>query len=439
MKKLITLLMVAALLLGLCGSALAYGPDDPIHIPFWHTRGSGANGAVLTESVERFNETVGKEKGIIIDAVFQGSYADNVTKMQLASQSIDETYPVVGVTSSAHTAMLLDDGLTADMAPFMAETGFDLNQFVDSLLNVPAIHDGEVHTLPYVRSTPVFYYNKTMADAKGLKAPETVADMEEFCKALYVPSEVAGEEPTTYGFEFYEDTSFNQGAFLLSQGAGFAKINEDGTTSSPCLDEGSLLKLFSDWRRWVDEGWCRPYDSSSAGTAAQQRFYQGKIASLVASCGSMGNIAKYSAEAGFELGVCMIPYYTERAVGIGGGNLILLEGNSEERLRAGWEFIQFLLSPEQIAKDAMTTGYVPTLKNMEENETMKAFWAENPNYKVAYDQLPYGTGNETPYVPERMEFMNIIKASTSLLIQEQSITAEEAFEQVKADSAHLFN
>ena len=184
MKKLITLLMVAALLLGLCGSALAYGPDDPIHIPFWHTRGSGANGAVLTESVERFNETVGKEKGIIIDAVFQGSYADNVTKMQLASQSIDETYPVVGVTSSAHTAMLLDDGLTADMAPFMAETGFDLNQFVDSLLNVPAIHDGEVHTLPYVRSTPVFYYNKTMADAKGLKAPETVADMEEFCKAL---------------------------------------------------------------------------------------------------------------------------------------------------------------------------------------------------------------------------------------------------------------
>ena len=359
--------------------------------------------------------------------------------MQLASQSIDETYPVVGVTSSAHTAMLLDDGLTADMAPFMAETGFDLNQFVDSLLNVPAIHDGEVHTLPYVRSTPVFYYNKTMADAKGLKAPETVAEMEEFCKALYVPSEVAGEEPITYGFEFYEDTSFNQGAFLLSQGAGFAKINEDGTTSSPCLDEGSLLKLFSDWRRWVDEGWCRPYDSSSAGTAAQQRFYQGKIASLVASCGSMGNIAKYSAEAGFELGVCKIPYYTQPAVGIGGGNLILLKGNSEERLRAGWEFIQFLLSPEQIAKDAMTTGYVPTLKNMEENETMKAFWEENPNYKVAYDQLPFGTGNETPYFPERMEFMNIIKASTSLLIQEQSITAEEAFEQVKADSAHLFN
>ena len=435
MKKLVSLILVALLALSLCGTALAYSPEDPITIPFWHTRGSGANGTVLNESVERFNATVGKEKGIIVEAVFQGSYSDNVSKMQLASQGIDDTYPVVGVTSSAHTAMLLDDGLTADMAPFMAETGFDLNQFVDSLLNVPAIHDGEVHTLPYVRSTPVFYYNKTMADAKGLTAPKTVAEMEEFCKALFVPGE---GDPETYGFEFVEDTSFNQGAFLLSQGAGFVKINEDGSYSSPCLDEGSLLKLFSDWRRWVDEGWCRPYDSASAGTAAQQRFYQGKVAAIVASCGSMGNIAKYSAEAGFELGCCYIPYYDEPAVGIGGGNLILLEGNSEERLRAGWEFIQFLLSPEQIATDAMTTGYVPTLKNMEENETMAKFWEEHPLYKVAYDQLAWGTGNETPYFPERMEFMNIIKASTSLLIQEQSITAEEAFEQVKNDSAHLF-
>ena len=435
MKKLVSLILVALLALSLCGTALAYSPEDPITIPFWHTRGSGANGTVLNESVERFNATVGKEKGIIVEAVYQGSYSDNVSKMQLASQGIDDTYPVVGVTSSAHTAMLLDDNLTADMAPFMAETGFDLNQFVDSLLNVPAIHDGEVHTLPYIRSTPVFYYNKTMADAKNLTAPKTVPEMEEFCKALFVPGE---GDPETYGFEFVEDTSFNQGAFLLSQGAGFVKINEDGSYSSPCLDEGSLLKLFSDWRRWVDEGWCRPYDSASAGTAAQQRFYQGKVAAIVASCGSMGNIAKYSAEAGFELGCCYIPYYDEPAVGIGGGNLILLAGNSEERLRAGWEFIQFLLSPDQIATDAMTTGYVPTLKNMEENETMAKFWEEHPLYKVAYDQLAWGTGNETPYFPERMEFMNIIKASTSLLIQEQSITAEEAFEQVKNDSAHLF-
>ena len=70
---------------------------------------------------------------------------------------------------------------------------------------------------------------------------------------------------------------------------------------------------------------------------------------------------------------------------------------------------------------------------------MVAEWEANPNSKVAYDQLAYAYGNETPYFPERMEFMQIIAAATSLLIQEQSIDAQQAFDQVVADSSHLFN
>ena len=162
MKKLVALALSLVMLISAASTALAYSPEDPITIPFWHTRGSGANYEVLKASVDAFNETVGKEKGIIVEEIYQGNYNTNVTKIQLGSQSGD--IPVIAVTSSAHTAMLLDDNLTADMAPYMAETGFDLNNLLNVFLNVPAIHDGEVHTLPYVRSTPVFYYNKTMAD-----------------------------------------------------------------------------------------------------------------------------------------------------------------------------------------------------------------------------------------------------------------------------------
>ena len=174
MKKLLSLVLLLAML---CTSALAYSPEEPITITFWHTRGSGANQEVMKASVDAFNATVGKEKGIFVEEIYQGSYNDNVTKIQLGSQSGD--IPVVAVTSSAHTAILLDDELTADMAPYMAETGYDLNNLLDVYLNVPAIHDGEVHTLPQCRSTPVFYYNKTMADAKGLTAPTTIKDMED--------------------------------------------------------------------------------------------------------------------------------------------------------------------------------------------------------------------------------------------------------------------
>ena len=127
------------------------------------------------------------------------------------------------------------------------------------------------------------------------------------------------------------------------------------------------------------------------------------------------------------------------ATGSGGGNICLINGNSDEQLRAGWEFINFIMQDEWVALNAIKTGYVPGTKSVAENETMKAAWAKDPNTRVAYDQLAWAYGNETPYFPERMEFVQIIAAATSLLIQEQSITPEEAFEQVQNDSAHLFN
>lgn len=432
MKKLVALALALILLVSAAGTALAYSPEAPITISFWHTRGSGANYEVLKASVDAFNETVGKEKGIIVEEIYQGNYNANVTKIQLGSQSGD--IPVIAVTSSAHTAVLLDDQLTADMAPYMAETGFDLNNLLDVFLNVPAIHDGQVHTLPYVRSTPVFYYNKTMADAKNLTAPKTVAEMEAFCKALHAVNEATGEVDT-WGFLMLEDTSFIQGGLLWSTGSPL--IAEGGT--SPALESKSLLRLFSDWRRWVDEGWCKPYAPTNASAECTELFYRGKLAAFIASCGSLGNIKKYADENGFELGVAYLPYYDEPATGSGGGNICLINGNSDEQLRAGWEFINFIMQDEWVALNAIKTGYVPSTKSVAENETMKAAWAEDPNTRVAYDQLAWAYGNETPYFPERMEFMQIIAAATSLLIQEQSITPEEAFAQVQSDAAHLFN
>lgn len=154
MKKRISLVLALMMLLSLCSFARA--EQEPLHIEFWHTRGSGANYEVLKNSVDTFNATIGKEKGIFVEEVFQGSYADIVPKLEMASQSDD--MPAVGVTSGVRASILLDDGLLADMAPYAAKTGFDFSVFFDSLLDVPGNENGEIRSLPYVRSTPVFYY-----------------------------------------------------------------------------------------------------------------------------------------------------------------------------------------------------------------------------------------------------------------------------------------
>ena len=429
MKKRISLVLALMMLLSLCSFARA--EQEPLHIEFWHTRGSGANYEVLKNSVDTFNATIGKEKGIFVEEIFQGGYADIVPKLEMASQS--GGMPAVGVTSGVRASILLDDGLLADMAPYAAKTGFDFSVFFESLLDVPGNENGEIRSLPYVRSTPVFYYNKTMADAKGLKAPETVAELEAFAKALNTYDPATGDG--CWGFELLNDTTYLQGSFLWQLGQPL--VGEGGT--APCL-EGSLLKLFTDWTRWIDEGWCRPFDSTGAQNTATEMFCQGKLACFVASCGSLSNIYKFSKEAGIELGVSYYPTYDidNRAVSIGGGNIILMAGNSEEVTSAGWEFIQFLMSDDMVAAEAIGSGYLPTTKTVENNEAMAKFWEENPLFKVAYDQLAWGHCEETPKFLDRTEFKTNVCNVTSQLIQERNITPEQAIEQIKSISAHLF-
>ena len=73
-----------------------------------------------------------------------------------------------------------------------------------------------------------------------------------------------------------------------------------------------------------------------------------------------------------------------------------------------------------------------------EGETEK-FWEENPLFKVAYDQVTTGRCQENPYSVYLQDFTQCCWDAVSLLIQDQSITAEEAVEHIRTNSAQFFN
>lgn len=434
MKKIVALLLALALVLSM-SSALAYSPEAPITIKFWHNRGSGAQETTVIGQVDAFNATVGKEKGIIVEQVYIGAYGDLLTKMQLAVQSNEQ--PAVSVLGNTRVVLYMDDGILEDMMPYAKASGFDTANLFDAFMAIPGNTDGTLYSLPYLKSTPVLYYNKTMADAKGLTAPTTMEEFEDFCKALHTVDEKTGEV-VTWGFESYKDFFYYQLYFMYQLGSGL--WNEEGT-ASPALEDGNALKVIADWDRWVEEGWCRPYDSTNASTVAQEMFYQGKLAAFWASCSGLSNVVKYSAEAGVELGVAYMPTYnTENTtVAIGGGNIGLIGmNNSEEIKQAGWEFINFLMSDEQVAYNAINSGYLPTTKSVSENAEMKSFWEAQPVYKVAYDQLAWGQCQEYPFFLGNNELNVNIHAVIDAVIQEQTLSPEDAVAQIWEDNKHLF-
>lgn len=428
MKKLLALVLLLAML---CTSAFAYSPENPIHILFWHTRGSGAQQETVDYQIKTFNETVGKEKGIEVEGVYQGGYAEIMTKMQLASQS--DGQPVVAVLGNTRVSIMVEDGIIEDMMPYAKRDNFDLTNFPDSMLNVPYNDENQLHSLPYIKSTPVLFYNKTVADAKGLKVPTTIQEFEEFCKGFQTVDE--NGEVTMWGFYGYNDFTYYQGAFLWQLKGELW----DAEGNSPALEGDAMLTVLKDWRRWVDEGWCKPFASSGASTEAMDMFYQGKLGCFLNSCSGMANIVKNTKD--FELGVTWFPTYDvdNTIVPIGGGNIGLMKtGNTQEQLDAGWEFIKYLFTDEMVAYNAMNSGYLPVTKSVATAQAMADFWAENPLWKVAYDQTFFGIDQAFPYFEGNSELKTNIQDAVSLLIQEQSITAEEAVEQIKMDNEHLF-
>ena len=402
---------------------------DPITINFWHTRGSGSNYEVVQHEVETFNETIGKEKGITVQETYIGDYNEMLSKTQLAIQSGES--PQVVVSGNTFVNYLLEDGVLADMAPLAEETGWDRNNLLDPFQDINGNTDGTLYTVPYIRSTPLFYYNKTMADAKGLTEPTTIEEMEEFCKALY-------EDGSVSGLCIGNDFGYLQACHLYQLGSAF--VSEDGN-SCPALDDGTMLQVLSDWRRWVDEGWCEPFDATDAGTVMIEEFTQQKLACLINSSGSLSQLMQNAKDAGFELGACQYPTYNEddRTAMIGGGNIcIISEGNTDDQIMASWEFVQFLMSDEEVTYNTEMTGYLPITKSVAEYEGMEEFWNENPLYKVAYDQALTGHCQEQPYSPHLQDLTQACWDAVSLLIADQSIDAEQAVEQIKTESESFF-
>ena len=85
--KRITLIVLISLLPALlfaAGSSESSSSKDVTTVTIWHSA-QGQNTTVFEQIAENFNSSVGKEKGIEIEAIYQGKANDVLTKVNAAS------------------------------------------------------------------------------------------------------------------------------------------------------------------------------------------------------------------------------------------------------------------------------------------------------------------------------------------------------------------
>ena len=381
MKKLLSLLLALMMVLSL-GCAFAEG--TPVEITFWHAMG-GVNGEAIVKLVEDFN--VAYEGKIHVNYEYQGDYDSAFTKIKAAGMNsipcdLMQVYDI-------GTRFMIDSGWIKPVQEFIDAEGYDISQIEPNIAAYYTV-EGTLYSMPFNSSTPILYYNKTAFAEAGLDPevpPKNFDELFEMARKL----EVKNEDDTVkrYGFGmgnygwFFEQWIGKMGLHYVDNNNGRGEV----PATKVVFDEnGAGEAILNVWKKYVDEGY--PY-LNQGNNDAKAAFIAGDIAITLESTAALKSLLTNVGD-DFEIGVGYFPSINaddKGGVSVGGGSLWALNTGDEARQNATWEFIKFMIAPEQQAYWNAQTGYFPITVATHELDAFKANIEQYPQFQVAINQL----------------------------------------------------
>lgn len=370
------LLTVVMVLGGLTPFSQTAHAQDPIKLTFWHGMG-GSTGEALQKLVDQFNES---QDEIIVEAQYQGSYDETLTKLRSSASGSEVGADVVQVFEQG-LQFMTESGLTSPIQDYVDAEDYDLSEFEPNLLAYYTINDS-LQSMPFNSSTPIMYYNKDIFDKAGItEVPTNMREIFEIAPTLVEKGGASMAMSTTiYGW--YIEQWMNKGAFdIFDNGNG-----REQAASKVVFDEnGGMAKILQMWKDGVDSG-AMPNVGREGG---QPEFVAGQSAITIGSTASLRQILT-EVDNRFEVGTAYYPGIDEEdqdGVSIGGASLYIIDSGDQARQDAAWKFIQFLVSAPSQAQWNADTGYFPVTTAAHEEETFKKNLEEFPQFQTAIDQL----------------------------------------------------
>ena len=297
--KFLALFMISILFVGLlagCASnpkGVKLDPKNPITVTVWHYY-NGAVMAAFDQIVKDFNETVGLEKGIIV----QGSGMGNVSDLQAAvlasakkevgSQEMPNIFASYADTAYAAEQM----GILADLDKYFTEE--ELSQYIAAYIDEGRIgNNNELKIFPIAKSTEIMMVNETdwkpFADTYGytfddLLTPEKIAVV---AKDYYEWTDAKTDTPNDGKAFFGRDAMANMfviGAMQLD--AEIIKV--DGGKVTIQVDQQAMRRIW--------DTYYLPYISGHFLSAGRYRSDDTKVGDILAYVGSTSSAMYFPSE-----------------------------------------------------------------------------------------------------------------------------------------------
>ena len=230
--------------------------------------------------------------------------------------------------------------------------------------------------LPFNKSTEALYYNVEFFEEFGLEVPKTWAEMEAVCARIMeiVPTLKDGQYSWLGSIETYlangefipclYDSGGNLFTTIIHQFGG--QYTESVYKSNGIVDvqRGSLKfdtnPEAKEALTYLQDLANKGYFSLPDAMELSYGSYAYNVGKAVMNIGSTGG-SSYYADAICSTGVAPIPYKDaeHKSVIQQGTNVCIMSQASDLQKLAAWLFIKHMLSPENTAEFAITTGYMP--------------------------------------------------------------------------------
>ena len=350
---------------------------DKTTISFWHSMG-GVNGQAIDTLVQKFNDE--NEYGITVEAEYQGSYDDALNKLksaQIGNMGADlvQVYEI-------GTRFMIESGWIVPMQSMVNADEYDTSVLESNLAAYYTIND-MLYSMPFNSSTPLMYYNKDMFDAAGItEIPDSLESIAQIGDKLLDSGAQEVMSLGIYGW-FFEQFIGKQGLEYANNGNG----RTEAATAVAFDENGAAANILNEWKNLYDLGYAP--NVGKGGDAGLADFSSGKSAITLGSTASLKQILQ-DVDGKFEVGTAYFPKVKstdEGGVSIGGASLWALDNNDPKKLRATWEFVKFLISPESQAFWNAETGYFPVNVDAHDEDVFKENIEKYPQFETAIDQL----------------------------------------------------
>ncbi|GBG08573.1 ABC transporter substrate-binding protein [Paenibacillus agaridevorans] len=385
-KRTMTLVSLGAMIgLSACGGASGdnvsatqaemgtLDPANPITVAFYsYSLAYPTMKPGMEQLIKEFNETIGKEKGVIVEGVPDATMQQYKADIS-AGKAVDIVQHPFGTLDSSRISL----GFKAYEDTFPQE---ELERHLEGIspnaLELGKI-DGKMYGLAFTFSTPIVFINGKLFKEAGLNPEQPPETWEEIKAASLQIKEKTGKD----GFGLAPSNGWITEGLILSNGGQV--LSDDRKEARFAGPEST--EAISMWKDLYQNG------ASAVGTEAElsEQFMAGNLG-MYASSTALHSGAKQAADAGgWKLyGAGMPRFADQEAVPVNSGSVLAVRPDSSNKNAAVWEFIKFVTGDRGYTIITSQVGYLPLRTGLADDPNgLKDFVEQNPLYKINLEQL----------------------------------------------------